>query len=173
MPLSGGCDVQGHRFTALTIAALAFTATVAVTISASRAQHQHHEDGRKSETRASERHGNPEGWTFTVPKGNATSGRAVFAKLECYTCHDVAGENFPKPGGGAIGPELSMMGGHHTAEFIAESIMNPSAVVDKGEGYEAPDGSSKMPSFNDVMTVQELADLVAFIQTLKPPARHH
>ena len=117
-----------------------------------------------------EQHGNPAGWTFTVPKGNPANGRTVFAKLECYACHEINGESFPKPGGGAVGPELSMMGGHHTAEFIAESIMNPSAVIDAGEAYAAPDGSSKMPSFNDSMTVQELVDLVAFIQALKPPA---
>ena len=42
-------------------------------------------------------------------------------------------------------------------------VINPSAVVEKGKSYQGPDGSSKMPSFNDSMTVQELIDLVAYL----------
>ena len=105
-----------------------------------------------------------------LPKGNAAKGREVFVKLECYSCHEVKGEKFPGPSGGdKLGPELASMATHHPAEFFAEAIVNPSAVIDTGLGYEAPDGSSKMPSYNDSITVQELIDLVAFIQALKPP----
>ena len=42
--------------------------------------------------------------------------------------------------------------------------------MEKGKGYEAGDGSSKMPSYNDAVTVQEVIDLVAFLHSLKPPA---
>ena len=51
-----------------------------------------------------------------------------------------------------------------------EAIVSPSAVIEKGRGYQGPDGSSKMPSFNDSLNVQELIDLVAFLKALKPPA---
>ena len=44
------------------------------------------------------------------------------------------------------------------------------AVIDEGRGYEAPDGSSKMPSFNEDMTVKDLMDLVAYLRSLNPPA---
>ena len=37
------------------------------------------------------------------------------------------------------------------------------------KGYEAADGSSKMPSFNDTLTVQELLDLGAYLKALRPP----
>ena len=40
----------------------------------------------------------------------------------------------------------------------------------ESQGYAASDGSSKMPSFNDSMTVQEVVDLVAYLRSLKPPA---
>jgi hypothetical protein len=62
------------------------------------------------------------------------------------------------------------MGPLHEVEYFAESILNPGAVIERGKGYQAADGSSKMPSFNDSMTVQELIDLVAYLRTLKPPA---
>jgi len=95
----------------------------------------------------------------------------VFSKLECYSCHEVKGEKFPPPGDGAkLGPELSAMAPMHDVDYFAESIINPSALIEKGKGYEAADGSSKMPSFNDSMTVQELIDLVSFLRTLKPLA---
>jgi len=85
-------------------------------------------------------------------------------KFECYSCHQVLGENFPAPGGEAVGPELSQMGPMHPPEYFVESIMNPGAVID--DRYRAADGRSKMPSFNDIMTVEELIDLAAFLKSL-------
>jgi len=122
-------------------------------------------------------HGTPKGWKFTLPKGDPARGREVFAKLECYACHEVKGERFPAPiEQTKVGPELSQMAPLHAAEFFAEAVINPSAVIDKGKGYQGADGSSKMPSFNDSMTVQEAIDLVAYLRSLKPvtaaPAGH-
>ncbi|HEU4371432.1 MAG TPA: c-type cytochrome [Methylomirabilota bacterium] len=116
-------------------------------------------------------HGTPEGWKFTWPKGDPGRGRTIFAKLECHTCHEVKGEKFRAPSDkDKVGPELSMMGPLHEAEYFAEAIINPNAVIEKGKGYQAPDGTSKMPSFNDSLSVQELIDLVAYLSALKPPA---
>jgi mono/diheme cytochrome c family protein len=114
-------------------------------------------------------HGTPEGWKFTWPQGNPVKGREVFVKLECYSCHEVKGEMFPVPNE-LIGPELSMMAPLHDAEYFAEAIIHPNAVIQKGKGYEAADGSSKMPSYNDLVTVQEVIDLVAYLKSLKPTA---
>ena len=120
----------------------------------------------------------PLGWKFALPGGDPVKGRQVFADLECYKCHAIHGENFPAAGGDAknVGPELTGMGGQHPGEYFAESIMNPSAVIEKGKGYEGPDGLSKMPLFNESMTVQEAIDLVAYLRSLKPvtgaPAGH-
>lgn len=129
-------------------------------------------DGRPAAAPAAghEAHGTPEGWRFTWPKGNPAKGREVFAKFECYACHEVKGEAFPPPTDRAsIGPELAAMAAVHEAEFFAESIINPNAFIEKGKGYEAADGSSKMPSFNDSMTIEEAIDLVAFLRSLTPP----
>jgi hypothetical protein len=62
------------------------------------------------------------------------------------------------------------MGQLHPPEYFAESIINPSAVIERGRGYAAPDGSSKMPSYSESVTVQETIDLVAFLRQLRPPA---
>jgi hypothetical protein len=63
------------------------------------------------------------------------------------------------------------MGPQHDAEYFAEAIINPSAVIEPGKGYEAADGTSKMPSYNDLVTVQEVIDLVAYLKGLKPPVK--
>lgn len=115
-------------------------------------------------------HGTPPGWKFTWPKGHAAKGRDAFAKFECYRCHEVRGEKFPAPTEkGKTGPELSQMGPLHEPEYFAEAILNPNAVIEKGKGYQGPDGSSRMPSFNDSMTVEELIHLVTYLRALKPP----
>jgi mono/diheme cytochrome c family protein len=116
-------------------------------------------------------HTTPKGWRFSWPKGDPARGRDVFQKLECYSCHEVRGERFPAPSDSArVGPELSSMGRLHPPEFFAESIINPGAVVERNRGYAAPDGSSKMPSYGDALTVQEAIDLVAYLSQLRPPA---
>jgi mono/diheme cytochrome c family protein len=116
-------------------------------------------------------HGSLEHWTFGWPKGDPARGRAAFLKFECFKCHEVKGERFPAAADRQnLGPELSQMGPLHEPAYFAEAILNPGATIEKGWGFEAPDGSSRMPSFNDSMTVQELVDLVAFLAALRPPA---
>ena len=62
------------------------------------------------------------------------------------------------------------MGPLHDTMYFVEAIVNPSAVVEPGRGYDAADRSSKMPSYNDSLTVQELIDLVTFLRRLRPPS---
>jgi uncharacterized protein involved in high-affinity Fe2+ transport len=112
--------------------------------------------------------GVPPGWRFSWPAGDAARGREVFAKLECYQCHEVKSETFPPvtPDPTRRGPELSGMGAHHPAEYFAESIINPNAVIVLGPGHTGPDGQSIMPDFRDSLTLAETIDLVAFIRSL-------
>jgi mono/diheme cytochrome c family protein len=112
--------------------------------------------------------GVPPGWRFTLPDGDPHAGRKVFAKLECYKCHEVKGEHFPHvpKGPDTAGPELTGMGSHHPAEYFAESILNPNAVIVTGPGYTGPDGLSIMPDYRESLTVAELIDLVAYLKSL-------
>ena len=62
------------------------------------------------------------------------------------------------------------MAGMHPPEFFAESIINPNAVIDpdaKKLGYVGEDGKSRMPNYNDVLTVKQLTDLAAYLASLK------
>jgi mono/diheme cytochrome c family protein len=111
-------------------------------------------------------------WKFTLPAGDPTSGKQLFVELECYKCHEVKGESFPAVNETekGIGPELSQMAGMHPLEFFAESIVNPDAVIDpedKEKGFLGPDGKSRMPSYSEVLTVKQVADLAAYLNSLK------
>ncbi len=114
--------------------------------------------------------GVPPGWRFTLPPGDAAAGREVFIAMKCYTCHDVAGEKFPahRRDVGEVGPGLTGMGGHHPAEYFAESILNPNAVILEGAGFTGPDRLSVMPEYLDSMSLRQLVDLVAYLRSLTP-----
>ena len=116
------------------------------------------------------------GWKFTLPQGDPMQGRQIFVALECFKCHEVKGESFPTVSQAekGVGPELSQMAGMHPVEFFAESIMNPNAVIDpdsKEKGYLGNDGKSKMPNYNDILTIRQVADMAAYLASLKTEER--
>jgi mono/diheme cytochrome c family protein len=111
--------------------------------------------------------GVPPGWRFALPGGDARAGREVFVRLECYRCHAVRDERFGEGAPATVpGPELSGMGSQHPAEYLAESILNPNAVIVTGPGFTGPDGRSSMPDYRASLTVTELLDLVAYLSGL-------
>lgn len=128
-------------------------------------------DGASTRVTMQELHrgpGVPPGWMFTPPSGDAARGRAVFERHRCFDCHPVSGERFPVPS--RPGPDLTGIGDHHPPGYLAESVLNPDAIVVDGPGYAAPDGSSTMPRYPE-LTLGELADLVAYLQRLG--GEHH
>src|SRR5262249_7336199 len=118
--------------------------------------------------------GVPRGWTFSWPDGDPQKGREGFAKLECYQCHSMPGAGFPdvKPEPSRQGPPLAGMGGMHPAEYFAESVVNPNAVIIMGPGFTGPDGRSIMPDFRDSLTLAETIDLVAYLRSLTGGGHH-
>ena len=129
-------------------------------------------DSTHSPDPATHGHGTPKDWKFTLPAGRAEEGRKLFVEAECHKCHEIKGEKFPEivKEKGDVGPELSQMAGVHPPEYFAESIINPNAVLDhdaKKNGYLGDDGKSKMPEYNDIFTVRQLADIVAYMSSLK------
>ena len=114
----------------------------------------------------------PPNWKFTLPQGDSVEGKKLFVELECYKCHEVNGKSFPllDEGDKGIGPELSQMADTHPREFFAESIVNPNAVIDpqdKELGFLGADGKSRMPTYSDVLTVKQLADLSTYLKSIK------
>jgi mono/diheme cytochrome c family protein len=76
----------------------------------------------------------------------------------CVLCHSLKGQ------GSTVGPALDGIAGRATPAYIHESLLEPSKVIAKG--YEQF-SVSPMPPMGDIFSPQELADLEAFLQTLK------
>lgn len=107
---------------------------------------------------------------FSLPLGDIDRGREAFVMLECTTCHEVVGEDLPQPERRA--PDISVRLGGETMRVrtygeLVTSIINPSHRI--AQGYRpdavAPQGVSRMTVYNDVMTVSQLIDLVAFLES--------
>lgn len=104
---------------------------------------------------------------FVLPEGDAVSGREAFIYMQCHQCHTVAGEELPTIEDQEPYVEL---GGSVTrvktyGELIT-AIINPSHELADGypEELVSEDGASNMYNYNSYMTVQELIDIVMFLQ---------
>lgn len=114
---------------------------------------------------------------FRLPDGDANAGRTAFVQLRCHACHQVEGLDVKFEGTGAAAVPL---GGNtlrvKTYGDLVTSIINPSHRIAPGADAArvAPGGVSLMEigRLNDVMTIRQLIDLVAFLQTtyhVQPP----
>lgn len=106
---------------------------------------------------------------FSLPEGNAINGREAFVYMHCHECHTVANEEFPLVA--MADPPFVQLGGTvtrvKTYGELVTAIINPSHKLAPGYPVElvSNDGeSSKMPVYNGYMTVQELIDIVSFLQ---------
>jgi L-cysteine S-thiosulfotransferase len=102
-----------------------------------------------------------------LPAGDPQAGRAVFEKTRCYTCHEISGQSFPAPS--LDRPvRFTQEQAKKPAEELAQSIVSPSHTISGFPSAVAEGGElSKMGDFNRVLTVQDVADLVAFIQSIQ------
>ncbi|MEM7281275.1 MAG: cytochrome C [Pseudomonadota bacterium] len=116
---------------------------------------------------------------FRLPDGDPKVGEAVFARLECTNCHTVKDSSFDKSPEGEINVQLG--GRVHRVQTYGDlvtSIINPSHRLAQKYPKNAvsEDGESLMRNYNSVMTIQELVDLVAFLQgtykVVPPPGRY-
>lgn len=109
---------------------------------------------------------------FALPEGDAQRGRAAFVALECQTCHSVADierveSDLSPPIHKKLGGEVSRV---RSYEDLVTSIINPSHRLSVRYPHDSvaevadEEGHSRMPNYNDVMTVQQLVDLVTFLQ---------
>ncbi|MDD5138971.1 MAG: c-type cytochrome [Verrucomicrobiales bacterium] len=101
---------------------------------------------------------------FRLPDGDADKGRQAFLALKCNTCHKVEGVELPPPSAFnlTLGGEITYV---KTYGELVTSIINPSHVLSENYKKELLDAKeSPMPKFNHVMTVEQMIDLVAFLQ---------
>lgn len=105
---------------------------------------------------------------FALPEGDIESGKATFELLGCVQCHSAGDVEWQGKGteneihlplGGKV-PRLK------SYSELVTSVINPSHKIDRKylrEPYST-DGASGMLKFNEFMTVQDLVDIVSFLQ---------
>jgi len=106
---------------------------------------------------------------FRLPSdGDIQRGKVAFVELECAKCHQVAGADLPKP---TIQPPVPVqLGGTVTKEvsdgYLVASIINPSyKLANYPAGMITEHGKSRMPEYADRITVRQMTDVVAFLQS--------
>ena len=106
---------------------------------------------------------------FRLPlTGDIERGEMSFLDLGCNSCHTVTGAEIPPPPEDA---ELKLaLGGAlyevRTDGYLVTSIIHPSHKLGRfPKQYISAEGKSRMPDFSTRMTVRELVDVVAFLQT--------
>jgi hypothetical protein len=114
----------------------------------------------------------PPDWRFALPAGSAPAGEQVFVKMECYSCHTVAGKRLgdPTQNPGGIGPDLTAAHARLPREYLAESIVNFERYIGHGRHrrrFLAPDGTSRMGDYSELLSVRELIDLVEFLRSVR------
>lgn len=112
------------------------------------------------------------GAEFALPEGDAQRGREAFVALECNNCHSVG--DIERVASEVAQPVDKQLGGNVTRvksyEDLVTSIINPSHRLSARYPHDMTaeiadaTGRSRMPSYNDVMTVQQLVDLVTFLR---------
>ncbi len=119
---------------------------------------------------------------FSLPDGDVDSGRTVFVDLQCNACHYVGGVEQLAANDAEDEDRISvMLGGRvgtvRTYGQLVTSVINPShRLIRRYPEADMTDqtGQSLMRNYNDVMTVQQLVDVVAFLQSnyvLEPHVR--
>lgn len=112
---------------------------------------------------------------FSLPEGDPAIGKNVFKAMQCNNCHSIEGvEQVALSEDQVISVKL---GGQvtriKTYGELVTSVINPShriAHIYKPENTDS-EGNSTMRNYNEIMTVDQLIDLVSFLQSkyeLKP-----
>jgi len=102
------------------------------------------------------------------PDGDAERGKAAFVALGCNTCHEVAGADLPRP---TVQPPVPVVLGGAVDARLSDAYLVTSIIYPNYELAPYPKeqitshGESRMPHYEDRMTVRQLADVVAFLQS--------
>lgn len=106
---------------------------------------------------------------FRLPaNGDVERGKVAFVQLGCNNCHEVSGMDLPKP---TVQPPVPVvLGGMVPVEvtdgYLVTSIINPSyTLAPYPKEMITAGGKSRMPDYSGTMTVAQLVDTVAFLQS--------
>ena len=105
---------------------------------------------------------------FYVPGGDTAAGRKAFVDLKCVACHRVAHDaSLPAPFSANPGPTLNFSDAKNASEKIVTAVLAPSHSIAEGFGEGTPEEEqfSHMGDFADTMTVRQLRDIAAYLQS--------
>jgi hypothetical protein len=132
----------------------------------------------------------PDTVALTLPSGTVEAGKQAFEDLRCSACHTVSGvEGLTEPLAQVPVPDLGMVLAGHSRDSIATAVVLPSHFASSdtelwsdwstsqrvwiGPGQQIPkeqvgeetqETISIMTDYSNVITVQQLSDLVAFLE---------
>lgn len=109
-----------------------------------------------------------------LPHGSVTRGEAAFRDLWCHSCHTVKGHETIFPAPTAQPPVPVVLGDEprrRTRMDRIQSIVNPSHRIDPAYQRElvASGKLSRMGDYNETLTLQQLSDLVEFLDRASGP----
>ena len=111
---------------------------------------------------------------FRLPEnGDIERGKTAFAELKCWACHTVDGVDFPAPTEQPTVPLGGMVREIRTDGYLVTSIIHPSHKLAARPVKEITvEGESRMPDYTRSITVRQLVDMVALLQSryrFEPP----
>ena len=104
---------------------------------------------------------------FRLPEGDAANGQVLFVQYGCNGCHSIKGVEANAEKEIAT---LVVLGGPVTLDKtyadLVTSVINPSHRISRllDQSTVQVEGKSVMRNYNDILTVTDLIDLVAFLQ---------
>lgn len=106
---------------------------------------------------------------FQLPAdGNPERGRQAFVNLGCNSCHGVSGVDLPSP---TAQPPVPVTLGGEVDKRLSDAYLVTSMIYPAYELAPYPKdqitsgGVSRMPNYADTMTVRQMVDVVAFLQS--------
>ena len=102
-----------------------------------------------------------------MPEGEIEKGKVTYKRLACNEYHSISNIEWK---GGKDNLKIQLGGDVSTQKsygYLVTSVINPShKVAPRYREKTSTEGDlSKMKNYNDIMTVQELIDIVTFLQS--------
>ena len=118
-----------------------------------------------------------QGRGFALPPGDMETGKMVFTSMKCNACHSTTDVEWLDEG-----DDLHLvLGGETTAVKtygeLVTSIINPRHKISEKFKKTNPDQSTLMGNYNELLSVQDLVDLVTYLQEeydiITPPTYYY
>jgi len=114
--------------------------------------------------------------TLEVPENTAERKLAVerghdaFYTYGCWHCHAIGDEEAPGMHNElAMGPDMADVGSRLGPGEILQSVLEPSAIIAEPKDQHMAEGISLMPAFNDPQAMDDIRDIVLFLQQCRLP----